>query len=318
MLKKYSESAKIDFIFDIGEGDSYSDIYGKARFYLFDNIKQFYLKKRIPFALCPQTLGHFFDKHIEKIATKTLKKVDMVCSRDNKTTEYIKSLLPNIDIFQFPDFAFFLPYKKDDFSVDFDRTKINVGINISGLLWYGGYTQNNQFGLTTDYKKFVFRLIDYYLNQQNVYIHLISHVVHEQNTLDNDYPICLELKKIYNNSKIKLSPFFITPIEAKSYIANLDFFIGARLHATIVAFSSGVPVVPVAYSRKFTGLYIDSFSYDHIVNLMEDTTENSFSKVVSCFENRVVLKNEIATIIENKIIPQKSVLKDRLKTFLKI
>ena len=30
--------------------------------------------------------------------------------------------------------------------------KFKIGINISGLLWSGGYTMNNQFDLSVDYK----------------------------------------------------------------------------------------------------------------------------------------------------------------------
>lgn len=314
MLKQYFESYKVDFILDIGEGDSYSDIYGKERFYLFDDVKKFYLKKNIPFVICPQTLGPFSDNHIEKKAIKTLKRVNVLCSRDDKTTSYIKKLMPEKDIFQFPDFAFFLPYRKDDFCFEsFDSSKVNVGINVSGLLWYGGYTQDNQFNLSTDYKKLMTNIIEYFLAQENVCVHLVPHVLHEQNTVDNDYPICLEIKKIYKSKKIKLSPFFMTPIEAKSYIANLDFFIGARLHSTIAAFSSGVPVVPCAYSRKFTGLYIDSLSYNHIADLMKKTTDEAFFEIISSFNKRNELKNEITFVMESKINPAKKLLKEMLK-----
>ena len=39
--------------------------------------------------------------------------------------------------------------------------------------------------------------------------------------------------------KLVTAPRFATPSEAKSYIAGLDFFMGARMHACIAAFSSG-------------------------------------------------------------------------------
>ena len=37
-FKDYLKSLKVDCILDIGEGDSYSDIYGKERFLCFDSI----------------------------------------------------------------------------------------------------------------------------------------------------------------------------------------------------------------------------------------------------------------------------------------
>ena len=58
-----------------------------------------------------------------------------------------------------------------------------------------------------------------------------------------------------------VAPAFRTPVEAKSYIAGMDFFAGARMHACIAAVSSGVPVYPLAYSRKFNGLFVETLGY---------------------------------------------------------
>lgn len=43
---------------------------------------------------------------------------------------------------------------------------------------------------------------------------------------------------------------FITALDVKNYICNMDILIAPRMHASIAAFSSGVPVLPFAYSRK--------------------------------------------------------------------
>ena len=41
-----------------------------------------------------------------------------------------------------------------------------VGLNVSGLLFNGGYTHNNMFGLQTDYKALVYELIDFLIRQK--------------------------------------------------------------------------------------------------------------------------------------------------------
>lgn len=44
------------------------------------------------------------------------------------------------------------------------------------------------------------------------------------NARENDYRVCLQLKKKYGD-RIEIAPPFNTPIEAKSYIANMNIFI---------------------------------------------------------------------------------------------
>ena len=73
----------------------------------------------------------------------------------------------------------------------------------------------------------------------------------------------------------------------------MDFFAGARMHSTIAAFSTGVPVVPIAYSRKFTGLY-HSLGYDYIIDGKKDLSLNDALELFFKYlENREEMKNKI-------------------------
>ena len=94
---------------------------------------------------------------------------------------------------------------------------------------------------------------------------------------------CMSIQKEFPN--INVSPYFTSPMEAKSYISNMDVFIGARMHATIAAYSSGVPTIPFAYSRKFTGLY-NSLNYPYLIDGMNNTTETAIATVVDYIEKR--------------------------------
>ena len=59
----------------------------------------------------------------------------------------------------------------------------------------------------------------------------------------------------------------------------MDIFIGARMHATIAAFSSGVATIPTAYSRKFSGLY-NNLGYDCVVDMQKLTTEQALELTI--------------------------------------
>ena len=80
-----------------------------------------------------------------------------------------------------------------------------------------------------------------------------------------------------------LAPAFNTPIEAKSYISNMDIFIGSRMHSTIGAFSSNVATIPVSYSRKFEGLF-NSLNYEYVINGRTESTNSAFDKTIEYVE----------------------------------
>jgi polysaccharide pyruvyl transferase WcaK-like protein len=52
-----------------------------------------------------------------------------------------------------------------------------------------------------------------------------------------------------------VAPVLRAPGETKWLISQLDWFCGTRMHATIAALSSGVPVSAVAYSGKVQGVF---------------------------------------------------------------
>ena len=52
----------------------------------------------------------------------------------------------------------------------------------------------------------------------------------------------------------------------KGYISRCSFFVGARTHSTIAAYSTGVPTLVIGYSVKSRGIATDLFgTYDNYV-----------------------------------------------------
>jgi polysaccharide pyruvyl transferase WcaK-like protein len=86
---------------------------------------------------------------------------------------------------------------------------------------------------------------------------------------------------------------FSSASDAKSFISGLDFLVGGRMHATIAAFSSGVPVVPVSYSRKFEGLF-GAMGYDWLVNARGMDTNTALARILDALERRAELAAAIA------------------------
>lgn len=166
------------------------------------------------------------------------------------------------------------------------------------MLWEGGYTRNNQFGLKTNYQRLIYKLIEYLIQQPNIDIHLIGHVIGRDNSLDDDGHALKILHKHFPKSI--LAPIFKSPIEAKSYISGMDFFTGARMHACIAAISSGVAVLPMAYSRKFNGLFTETLNYNYIVDLKTSDENEALNLFISAFGKLEMIEQEINQI--NKYI----------------
>ena len=304
-----------DYILDIGQGDSFADIYGIQRFKMIDRIHKIARKNNKPYCLLPQTIGPFKNALIKKCADKSIEKAAMCLARDRKSFNYVLQNVPSQNqMMEILDVAFFMPYTKKSF----DDTFIHVGLNISALLWHGGYTQDNQFGLCVDYKNVVERIITYFLSKDNVKLHLISHVVGDDRGIENDYAVAYDLYEKYSHTNLILSPLFLDPIAAKGYIAGMDFFMGARMHATIAAFSSGVPVVPMAYSRKFNGLFADTLQYPYMVDLKTESEEHIPSFMKECFENRADLKSIIADRMESTVEARRKLLIKYLEIFFNV
>jgi colanic acid/amylovoran biosynthesis protein len=291
---------KFNVVVDIGEGDSFSDIYGGSRFKDINATKQNLTLLGKKLILLPQTIGPFNCNKAKQEAVMSLNKAHLITTRDKQSYDYVKELLPDKPLYEIVDMAFFLPYKVDQQV----SSKMRVGINVSGLIWNGGYTKNNQFNLKSDYQNIIHTIIQHFLNIPKIKLELVAHVIlkKDYHNVENDLKICNDLHKIYPQTKV--APAFSTPIEAKSYISGFDFFTGSRMHACIAAFSSGVPVFPLGYSRKFNGLFGDTLNYKYYGDLVNSSTDDVLNDLKSAFNNRAELK-EIIRVAQQTIVSSK-------------
>ena len=303
-----------DYVLDISAGDSFSDIYGLQRFKNVNGIKKVFRllgKKQL---FLPQTIGPFIEPAVKRQAQKSIEKTKVILTRDKMSFDYVVEHTKQRNVFELIDVAFFMPFTKKKFN----NNKINVGLNVSALLWHGGYTNNNQFGLTIDYQKTIRAIIEYFLTKENVKLHLIPHVLSGEYSVENDYAVSRELIDEYDSPNMVLAPFFLDPIDAKSYISGLDFFAGARMHACIAAFSSGVPVFPMAYSRKFNGLFQETLQYPYLGDMVYQSESELTGNLKRSFENREGLAANIEKSMKTIVAPRYKILMEQLEKFLEV
>ncbi len=277
-----------DIMLDIGAGDSFADIYPDKRFAYMFATKAIALLAGKPLILSPQTIGPFSRQPHTRLAAWACTKAKLVFARDPLSMAVVRQMAPKANVSQVIDVAFMLPYDKPAPSA---AGPLRVGINVSGLLMSGGYSGNNDYSLGFDYPAMTRALITAFLAMPGVEVLLVPHVNAPDLPRDDDGAAIDALVSAF--PKAVRVPNFTSPSAAKSFIAGLDFLVGARMHATIAAYSAGVPVVPISYSRKFEGLY-GGLRYPWVVNAKGMDTKTAVAFVLDAFEKRAVLATDIA------------------------
>lgn len=282
----------LDIVLDIGAGDSFADIYSDKRFSYIVATKAMAIGAGKPLVLSPQTIGPFTRQPHTAIAAWLCRKAACVFARDPLSMAVLGKLAPGANARQVVDVAFALPYDKPAKRPPGQSTgPRRIGLNVSGLLMNGGYAGGNEYGLGFDYPALTRRLITAFIAMPDTEVHLIPHVIAPNMPRDDDGAAADALKAEFGG--LVRHPDFASPSAAKSLIATMDFMVGARMHATIAAYSAGVPVVPISYSRKFEGLY-GGLAYPWLVNAKGMTTDAALAFILDAFARRDELAADIA------------------------
>ena len=258
-LKYRKQIEAADIVFSVG-GDMYTF---EARFplwiYLSDKYAQSKNKKTF---LIGGTVSEFTNKDHKEILVKHFEGFEQILVRDTASFERLNTSFKAKNVVLTSDSALWLVPQQNSY-VDgvFDGFKndvVKVGINISPLL--------ERLGDTDKVKSVIRRLI---LSRPQFEFILIPHVFVEGN---DD----LEYLKVFKNSlghqcpNLTLIDATLSSRELKYAISKLDIFLGARTHATIAAFSSGVPVVCIAYSDKAFGIARDIYgSAEYVIHFQD-------------------------------------------------
>lgn len=295
-----------DLVCDITGGDSFSDIYGFKRFFLGFLTKWLFIFLNKDLVMLPQTYGPFKEKISKKMAAYILKKAKAVYSRDKKGIDFVNKLLKGVNTEKVklcPDVAFLLDTEPwDDKVIEQvaaakDKGRQIVGLNVSGLLYNGGYTRENMFGLALDYPQLIKQLVSYFLTLNDVTVVLVPHVFPKDNLLvESDVIAC---KSVYGCLTKEQQKNVILPEkepnqrQIKYLIGKCDFFMGARMHSCIAAISQCVPTFGMAYSDKFAGVFETIGFADYAVNMRCLNNDQMLEKIKLCFSNLTDLKKRL-------------------------
>lgn len=290
LLRSVQELRRCDAIIDFTGGDSFSDIYGMKG--LVNNLadKELVLACGVPLVLAPQTIGPFRRRLPMPWVKHVLQRAALVSTRDQLSRDFLTGVSRR-EVLVATDVAVTLPWDPDMYPMP-PSPRPRVGLNVSGLLWNGGYTGRNQFNLKTDYRAYC-RHVLAGLTAEGADVHLVPHVIARGESAASEDDRAAALALASENPNAVIAPAFDNPVEAKSYIAHMDVFIGSRMHATIASFTTGVPTIPVAYSRKFAGFF-GNLDYPVLVDLTSTETRPAVEATLRFVLNADALAASVA------------------------
>lgn len=176
-----------------------------------------------------------------------LKAFDLIVARESLTCDaLLESGISRTVLY--PDPAFALP--ADDMELpegwkDGNMAGINISPMIIGHEGKAGAVMENYA-----------RLMEYLLEETDMNVALIPHVVWGGN--DDRKPLAELYERFRQTGRVVL--IGDAPCEElKGYISRCRFLVAARTHASIAAYSTGVPTLVVGYSVKARGIARDLF-----------------------------------------------------------
>lgn len=222
-----------------------------------------------------------------------LKKYSLIIARESLTYQaFINNGLSNCILL--PDPAFTLDVKKPELPEGFDPND-TIGINVSPLIIRSETSGGIVF-------KSYSRLIQHIIDTSGSQIALIPHVLWDH---DNDM---VPLKKLYdmfkNTGRVILLGDSFNCTELKGFISSCKLFIGARTHATIAAYSTGVPTLVIGYSVKARGIARDIFGSEdrYILPVQKLHQEDQLTKAYdSLLENEADIRRHLSEFMPGYI-----------------
>ena len=246
--------------------------------------------KRIPVILWGCSIG---EENLTPRKIEVLKKFSAITVRESLSERVLKDKVGLKNVYRYPDPAFVLKPEACELPNYFDK-KV-VGINLSNFV-----------GANVDFDTMVGKnLLELFytiLNTTDMDIVLVPHVFWEG---QDDRIVCSAFYERFKNT----GRVFLLETEKMNYcqiryaISKCGFFIGARTHAMISAYSMCVPAIALGYSIKSIGIAKDlglpkELVADYRTLASVDTFSNAFTYLLS---HETGIKNHMQAVMPEYI-----------------
>ncbi|MFY9328486.1 MAG: polysaccharide pyruvyl transferase family protein [Georgfuchsia sp.] len=304
-------------VLDVSGGDSFSDIYGRARFNNIFRPKAIAINRGKPLILLPQTYGPYKSPEVATLASSVVSKASMAWARDQHSFGNLKQLLG--DCFRPAihqcgvDMAFglmaipashLLDEHLNEWLAGKTKTQALIGFNVSGLIYNDPAAAIESYGLKADYRQTVTGFLQRILDATSARVLLISHVMDQPGHFESDLAACrnvaMRLGEKYKN-RVAVAPATLNESQVKWLIAQMDWFCGTRMHSTIAGLSSGIPTAAVSYSDKTAGVFETCKQARQVMDPRILTTADVINGLWESFSTRDELRRSLSASLPRVI-----------------
>lgn len=218
-----------------------------------------------------------------------LKGYKLIVSRESLTTNALKAHgLSNV--IQAPDPAFILPKSEIDLPNWWKHGNM-IGINASPMIL--DYSADDSLTLQN-----YIELVNYILTCTDSDIVLIPHVVWSHN--DDREPLNVILHRSIDSERVHVLDADYNAGQLKYVISNCRALITARTHASIAAYSTGIPTIVMGYSVKARGIAYDLFGKEDAYVLPVQGLKSK-SELVKAYIQLIKNEDNIKSLLNSKI-----------------
>ena len=182
---------------------------------------------------------------------KDINKYSYIVVRESISRDYLQKISKHPErILMACDPAFWLETAETPLPEGFEKGN-TVGINISPLVIRDCGNDEDMMC------KNVYTLIDRILSETDMPVCLIPHVYDPEKGTEDSRILGWLYQRYETNPRVMLVDQVLSCRHLKYIVSNCRFFVGARTHTVIAAYSSGVPALAISYSVKSLGIAKD-------------------------------------------------------------
>jgi len=216
---------------------------------------------------------------------RVLETYSHILARESHTLNNLKNTLVDTDVQMIPDPAFLLEPEPVLLPQGF-RDGGFVGVNVSPLIVRRESVSGSVLGG-------IRLLIDRILSDTNANIALIPHVTMP---MDNDHSLLSDIEQSIPERfkpRVWLAGEHFSAAELKYIISKCRLLVCSRTHASIAAYSSGVPALVLSYSVKSAGIAEDLGTSEHVINVSDVGAPNTIRDMFLKLESEIDEQREI-------------------------
>lgn len=201
-----------------------------------------------PVFLYSQSIGPVHGARQLRMLRRALNQVDLIEPREDVSVKFLKSLNLTTPIIPTADPALLLggTGRFPAGVATLHEGRLHVGLTVRKWFKTDHELEN--------YVESVAQTLDYLIEQYNAEIFYIPQVIAE-NFGDDDRVIARRVwDNVRNQARFTVIEADLHPFEMIGFCAQLDMFIGTRMHSNIFALVNHVPVVAIEYEHKTRGI----------------------------------------------------------------